>query len=311
MGDAMWLDLAILALIAFLAGFGARSGAPVAGLRLAALPLAYAGAIGAGWAFGPALGAQLGWSEAAGAIAAATAGFLGVSLGISLATRWLRKDTTPEPASQALGAVFGALRGALFALPILWLAGLAEGARVSGVQPELPDLSGAHLPALGGEVLGAGARPFVDTETAGGRFALGMVARPTATVAALQKVVQDPRVTALQRDAQFWYDVERGAVTAALARPSARALAGDQRFRARVAELGAVSPEAGKDPRRFQTELAIALADLGPRLRAVKEDPALSELLEDPELMASIENGNTLALLTDPRFRALVSRAAR
>jgi hypothetical protein len=308
----MWLDLAILALIAFLAGFGARSGAALAGLRLAALPLAYAAGIGAAWAFGPALGRQLGLSETVGALAAGSVGFVGVSLVISLGTRVLKKrDTSLTPASQAMGAVFGALRGALFALPILWFAGLAEGARVSGVRPELPDLSGAHLPALGGEVLGAGARQVVDTDTAGGRFALGMVARPTETIAAVQKVVQDPRVIALQRDGQFWHDVERGAVPAALARPSARALVSDQRFRAQAAAIGAVSPEAGKNPRFFQTELALALAELGPRLRAVKEDPALSELLEDPEVRASLQSGNTLALLTDPRFRALVSRATR
>jgi hypothetical protein len=308
----MWLDLAILALIAFLAGFGARSGAALAGLRLAALPLAYAGGIGAAWAFGRALGHQLGWSETAGALAAGSAGFVGASLLITLGTRAVRKrETSPTPASQAMGAVFGALRGALFALPILWLAGLAEGARVAGVRPELPDLSGAHLPALGGEVLGAGARQVVDTKTAGGRFALGMVAKPTETIAALQKLVQDPRVITLQRDAQFWQAVERGAVPAALARPSTRALVSDPRFRAQAAAVGAVSPAAAKDPRLFQTELALALAELGPRLRAVKDDPALSELLEDPEVRASIQSGNTLALLTDPRFRALVSRATR
>jgi hypothetical protein len=311
MQPGMWLDLAILALIAFLAGFGARSGAALAGLRLAALPLAYAGALGAAWAFGPALGRELGWSETAGALGAGSAGFLLAQLLISAGTRALRRETSHPPASQALGAVFGALRGALFALPVLWLAGLAEGARVSGVRPELPDLSGAHLPALGGDVLGAGARQVVDTDTAGGRFALGMMARPTETIAALQKVVQDPRVIALQRDGQFWHDVERGAVPAALARPSARALVGDRRFRAQAAEIGAVSPEAGKDPRLFQTELALALAELGPRLRSVKEDPALSELLDDPEVRASLQSGNTLALLGDPRFRALVSRATR
>jgi hypothetical protein len=307
----MWLDALILVLIAFLAGFGARSGAALAGLRLVALPLAYAGALAAAWAFGPALGRELGWSETLGALAAGTSGFLGVQLLISLGTRALRRDSAPPPTSQALGALFGALRGALFALPLLWLAGLAEGARVAGVRPELPDLSSARLPALGGEVIGAGARQVVDADSAGGRFALGIVSQPAETVEALQKVVQDPRVLTLQRDGQFWQDVERGAVSAALARPTARALVVDRGFRARLAQLGAVSPEAARDAQRFQTELAIALADLGPRLQAVRNDPALLALLEDPELRASLESGNTLALLGDARFRALVARATR
>ena len=307
----MWLDLLVLALIAFLAGFGARSGAAVAGLRLAALPLAYAGAIGAAWAFGPALGREVGWADPAGALVAGTVGLLAVQLLLSLGTRALRSESSPTPSSQALGAVFGALRGALFALPILWLAGLSEGARLAGVRPDLPDLSTARLPALGGEVLGAGARLAVAEDTAGGRFAIGMVARPAETVEALQQVVQDPRVLALQRDGDFWQDVERGAVPAALSRPATRALVGDRAFRARLGKIGAVSPEAARDPRLFQTELAIALAEIGPRLQAVRNDPALAALLEDPEVRASLQSGNTLALLNDERFRALVSRATR
>ena len=59
---------------------------------------------------------------------------------------------------------FGAARGALFALPLLWLAGLSEGARVAGVRPELPDLSGARLPALGTGVLGSGAEALLGDE---------------------------------------------------------------------------------------------------------------------------------------------------
>ena len=307
----MWLDLSILALIVFLAGFGARSGAAVAGLRLAALPLAYAGAIAAAWAFGPALGRELGWPDPAGALLAGTVGLLGVQFLISLGTRALRSESSPPPTSQALGAVFGALRGALFALPVLWLAGLSEGARLAGVQPDLPDLSTARLPALGGEVLGAGVRQVVDGDTAAGRFTVGLVSRPAATIEALQQVVQDQRVLTLQRDGAFWDDVERGAVPAALARPATRALVGDRAFRARLAEIGAVSPEAAHDAHRFQTELAIALADLGPRLQAVRNDPALTALLEDPEVRASLQSGNTLALLTDERFRALVARTTR
>jgi hypothetical protein len=307
----MWLDALVVVLIAFLAGFGARSGARVAGVRLIALPVAYAGGLAAAWAFGPALGREAGWSDTAGALVAGTIGVLGVQLVLSLLIRALRTDYTPPPASQALGAVFGALRGALFALPLLWLAGLAEGARLAGVQPSLPDLSGARLPALGGDVLGAGARLATDDDTAGGRFAVGFASRPAATLEALQQVVQDPRVIALQRDGGFWHDVERGAVRVALARPVTRALVRDRAFRARLAEIGAVSPEAAEDPQAFQNELVVALAEVGPRVQELRNDPALVSLLEDPEVHANVQSGNTLALLTDARFRAVLARATR
>ena len=307
---AMWVDALVLALIGLLAWSGARRGAAVAGLQLVGLPLAYAGAAGAGFAFGPALAQELGWAEAAGTLVAGSAGLVGVQLFVSVLTRALRaRGEEPEGASRAAGALFGTLRGALFALPLLWLASLAEGARSTGVRPELPDLSGAQLPALGTDVLGAGADALVDVRVPSGRLAAHFVRRPAETLEALQQVVSDPRVIQLQRDGNFWQDVERGALRAALARPAARELVQDRAFRGRLGKLGVVSPEAVTSPRGFESELSLALSELGPRLASIRSDPALAELLADPEVRASLQSGNHLALLRDPRFHALVSKA--
>jgi hypothetical protein len=308
----MWVDALVLALIACLAWVGARRGAAVAGVQLIGLPLAYAGAVAAAFAFGPALGEELGWPEAVGTLVAGSAGLVVVQLLVSAIARALReREEDPAGASQALGLLFGAMRGALFALPLLWLAGLSEGARLAGVRPELPDLSGAKLPALGSGVLGSGAEALVDEKAAGGRVAVRLVSHPAETLEALQQIVADPRVVQLQRDGPFWRDVERGAVHAALAKPSARALVNDPRFRARLGQVGVVSADAVTDPHDFETELSLALAELGPRLEAVRNDPAMQELLADPAVRESLQSGNTLALLGDPRFRALVSRATR
>jgi hypothetical protein len=182
---------------------------------------------------------------------------------------------------------------------------------VAGVRPELPDLSGAQLTALGSGVLGAGAGAVLDESAPGGRMAVRFVSHPAETLEALQQAVSDPRVVSLQRDAAFWRDVERGAVRTALAKPTARALVNDRAFRAQLGDVGVVSPEAVKNARSFESELSLALAELGPRLEAVRNDPALEELLADPEVRASLQSGNSLALLRDPRFRALVSRASR
>jgi hypothetical protein len=308
----MWLDALMLALIAVLAWAGARAGAGVAGLRLLGLPLAYAGAFGAGYAFGPALTRELGWSPLVALLAASSAGLLCVQVamhGLSRAAR--ARAEAGSAVSQALGAVLGAARGALFALPILWLGGLAEGARTSGLRPELPDLSSSRLPQLGTRVLGAAAGAVVDARAPGGRMAVQLAARPGEALAAAQHVVADPRTVALQRDAGFWQAVERGAVAAALARPAARALVDDRAFRTRLATIGAVSPEAEHQPRVFQLELAAALAEIGPRLAAIRSDPSFADLRDDPAVLASLQSGNTLALLRDPRFRALVTRATR
>ncbi|MGH7287011.1 MAG: hypothetical protein ACREI8_03215, partial [Myxococcota bacterium] len=94
------------------------------------------------------------------------------------------------------------------------------------------------------------------------------------------------------------------------ARPAARELVEDRAFRGRLGKLGVVSPEAAASPRGFESELSLALSELGPRLANIRSDPALAELLADPEVRASLQSGNHLALLRDSRFRALVSKAS-
>ncbi len=308
----MWLDAGVLVLILLLAWRGTRTGAAAAGLQLASLPIAYVAALLCAWAFGPALARELGWSDAIGGAVAATVGLFGVQALRWLGSRALRRhDETPAPTSQALGAVFGALRGALYALPILWLAGLGEGARVAGIRPELPDLSTAQLPALGGKVIGAGAQALLDEKDVGGRVAIRLASRPAETVVGLEQVLRDPRIASLERDAAFWDDVERGAVSSALTRPPARALVADRSFRAKLAGIGAVSPEAARDAHAFEVELALALAEAGPKVEALRADPALTSLLEDPAVRIRVQRGETLSLLNDSRVRSLVSHATR
>jgi len=309
----MWLDGLVLLAIVLLAWLGARAGAAASGLRLASLPLAYAAGLAGAWAFGPALAHELEWSETAGGVVSGTVALFGAQSVLSLLIRVLRRrEESPGSTSQALGAVFGALRGALYALPFLWLAGLAEGAREAGVAPDvLPDLSSAQLPAVGSQLIGLAARGVVDTKAPSGRIGLQLASHPAETVTSLQQVLRDPKVTSLQRDPSFWEAVEDGAVSAALARPAARALIADRSLRSRLAAIGAISPDAGREASVFQVELALALAELGPKLEAVRNDPALKSLLEDPAVRASVQNGDTLSLLGDPRFRSIVSQATR
>jgi hypothetical protein len=50
------------------------------------------------------------------------------------------------------------------------------------------------------------------------------------------------------------------------------------------------------------------LAEIGPRVKALRNDPALRELANDPATSEALHQGNTLALLGDPRFRGLLQR---
>jgi hypothetical protein len=48
---------------------------------------------------------------------------------------------------------------------------------------------------------------------------------------------------------------------------------------------------------------------VGPRLRALREDAQLQQLLGDPEVVARAQAGDYLGLLADPGFRAVLTRA--
>jgi hypothetical protein len=306
----MWLDLLVVVLVLLLGWLGARGGPLQAGLRLAAIPLAYGAAFGAAAFFGAGLASRFALPELAGQVLAGSGAFL-VSYGVlsamaGVAGRRAREDGV-SPLAQLLGGGLGALRAAVLLIPILWVANLAEGARQSGVGEGLPDLSSSQLREAPSGLLEAGAGVTLG-DGAEGRMAKRWIAHPGASLNAMNELMEDPNLRIIQTDQGFWRDLEEGRVTNAMARPTWRQLASDPSFRERLGSLGFVSQEAVTDEPRFRAELTQTLADVGERLGRVRSDPQLGELLEDPEVQRQLQEGDTLALLADPRFQQLVAR---
>ena len=82
-----------------------------------------------------------------------------------------------------------------------------------------------------------------------------------------------------------------------------------RRCGSRLARLGLVSRRGGaRCRRRSGSRWRQVLEEIGPRLRGLRSDPAVQELLADPAVVAMLENGDTLGLLAHPKFRELVSR---
>ena len=69
-------------------------------------------------------------------------------------------------------------------------------------------------------------------------------------------------------------------------------------------------PPAASEPAAFREAAGHTLHQLGPRLRALRNDPALQELMADPEVQSALQSGDTLALLSHPGFRQLVASVA-
>jgi hypothetical protein len=139
-------------------------------------------------------------------------------------------------------------------------------------------------------------------------MALNMAARPKETMQGVKSVMDNPRIQGLQNDELFWSYVESGAIDAAMNQGSFLGIAHDETLRNELAEVGLIADHAAQDPRLFRNEVRDVLNEVSPRLRGLKEDPAVQQLLQDPEVVSALERGDHVSLLRNPGFRALVSQ---
>ena len=313
MGLSMWLNaLAVLVVVACMAA-GAWSGGLATGLRIATLALAYAAAVFLGPAFAPAIGAQLGAGDLFAALASSTVVFVVAYLGLGIASRFARRlgpreNTGRSPRDRFLGACFGALRGGLLALMVVYLVMCLDALRATahtGVVLEVGDSAAARITS---GVMESALAAALDPADPGARFATRFAARPATSAAELQTLLDDPSFARLRSDSRFWNDVESGNLDEALQRPSFVALAHDARLRQSAARLGLVADEAAFDPDVFRQSIAQVFEEIGPRLRGLHGDPAVQQLLADPEIVGMLQRGETMGLLADPKFRELVAR---
>ena len=126
----------------------------------------------------------------------------------------------------------------------------------------------------------------------------------------LESVTSDPALRALQADGVFWMQVEQSQAHNAVYRPAFQDLVANAGFRQQLAELGAIDERSATDPEAFRREMQDVLERLGPRLRALKQDPGMQELANDPEVLAQLQAGDPWALLSDGRVHRLAARIA-
>ena len=311
----MWLDLIALAVFAYLTFSGAKRGALVSFLRAFSL----LGAYGAAFLLGPPLGEQtaalLGAPSIVGTGVAGAAVFVATVAILSTVTAFIRRaqkhrdiEQERHPGDRIAGACFGALQGAFLAVLLGLLAGWVEVGRKAGALAGLPDPGGHKVAAAAQTAIETAADTMLDESNLGGRAAARLAARPDRALEDAHKLMESPTVHRLQQDPLFWTYLEDGAIDQALHTRSFIAFSEDREVRESVASYGLMSPDDAADPARFRQQMRPVLKQLGPRVRTLRRDPALRELAEDPATRDALLQGNTLALLADPRFRALLQR---
>jgi hypothetical protein len=305
----MALDLLALVLLVAFAWRGARRGALASGLSLVALVAGYV----AGWLAATRLGgdvaAMAGVPALLGAPLAGTLAFLAVSGAIG-ALGWLLRrgrDDAPSIPSRAGGALFGALRGSLVALLVgllsVWFEAWQQaqpGNEIAAPAIETPLQAATRAAVTAGVEAALGDAP-------GATLAARTLAHPAESIAGLRALAATPEIAALAADRELWAYVEAGSYDAALAQPSFQRLQWNGERRRELAALGIVGEHSAGDPSLFALEARAALAQVGPRLRTLRNDPDLAALASDPQVAAMVERQDVVGLLLHPGFQRVVS----
>jgi uncharacterized membrane protein required for colicin V production len=312
----MWLDTVVIAILACFVTAGVLRGGLAAGMSVVTLAVAYAVAILGATRSGPGVAEQLGLPGILGAPIVGAVLFLVAYFVMSAVSaklkRWERKRRLGSRSvrDRFLGGCFGLLRGGLIVLLLSVLAIWLDALRETGTADFLPELGSSRAAAVTESIVETGVESALSDAGVGGRFVARMAARPGASSADLQAVLDNPHIGALQEDRLFWTYVENGAVSDALNQQSFLVVTHDEELRTQLAAIGLVDEEAGRDPRAFRATAEEVLREVGPRIRGLRNDPELQKLIEDPEVASLIESGDTLALLGHRGFRDLVAHVA-
>jgi len=207
------------------------------------------------------------------------------------------------------GACFGVMQAGLALLMLAVLGSVLDAAYRVGL-PQGVDQSGSFLIGSTRRVVATGLGATMG-DGPGSQLAVKLVADPGHALQSFQQLLNGERFGALQVDSYFWELLAEGEIDTALARPSFYNLMHDTPTRATLADLG-LAPEAARtDPEAFRRALRATMVTAAPRVRAIRDDPAIAELAADPEVQQALADGNTIGLLSHPQMRALLDRVMR
>lgn len=311
----MWLDLTVLGILVASAVVGLLRGTLVSSVRLGGALAAYVGS----WVLGP-QAAPIFEARGLSGMAAVLAGSLAVFFMLLVLVEILaaaakafdRRRLGGQPRSapdRVGGAVVGAVAGAAFAVLVAWLGITVDALRTQTGNEALPSVEDSHfVPVARSVIRGAGTWALSDRGLVGVAVARA-AADPAEALSRVERLLTNPHVVELRDDPGFWQLVANGRARSAVERTTFLALAYDGTTRRELADLGLVSEEAATSSRAFRDAAIEALAVVGPRIQAIREDPALARLEADPAVRKMIEANDTLGLLRHPDVRLVIAHA--
>jgi uncharacterized membrane protein required for colicin V production len=311
-------DLIAVAVLAVFVALGAFRGTLAGFLRVATVGLAYLSAFFAATKLGVVVAVLTGFSHLGAAALLGSGVFLFVYVAGSVISMLLiraerdhRADIPRGAYDRFGGACFGALQAGLAILLLAVFGSVLDAAYRAGL-PQGVDQSNSYLIASTRRVVARGVGAALG-DGPGAKLAMRLVADPGQALVSAKQLLAGPRFAALQQDVVFWDLASSGelSIDNALNRRSFLELMYDDSTRAQMADLGLVPEAARNDPQAFRASLRTSLAQAGPRIRAIRSDPALAELAQDPEVQSALQSGNGVSLFAHPAFRQLIDRAMK
>ncbi len=200
----------------------------------------------------------------------------------------------------------------LLAYLALWLDVSRDLSRTEG-SPDTPQTTEEAFTdgSIAAQITGTLVESAVEAaagDDAGARVMARFASQPKLAMMSVQTLSENEALRAVQADDFFWTLVKNGAADRAANRLSFQAMIHDDSVRREFRSLGLVSEHAGRDAAGFRAELTPILEKIGPRLKALEEDPEIHALAEDPEVLSMLESGNTLGLMGHPKIREIATR---
>ena len=316
----MVLDLIALAILGVFALIGALRGGVASAMGLMTLVASYAVAVWAAQNLGTSLAEKTGLSPLLAPVVAGTAGFLLTAVTVggigAVVRRWaggLRGDSRMGVANRWLGGFLGVVRGALVVVLISFLVIWLDAARQSGAVDGLdavPDIRISSAAKVTQKIVEVTVAAAMDTDDATADVVARLASRPGPALKSLQAILADRRIETLQGDRFFWTLIENGAYQRAMNRRSFQQISRSPEMRAHFVNVGVVGAAAADDRRVFEERFAEVLAEVGPRVKGLVNDPDLQRLARDPEVTSMLESGDTLGLFRHEGIQNLVAKVS-
>ncbi len=302
----------LIACVLFFAYRGYKAGLVLSAGRVLSLVGGYAASLLLATALSPWLEQQLDVSSLTAKLIAGIGLFIVVSAGISALIRMLFRLSPKKVQDSALmkwsGAGFGAASGYLIAVLTLWFYGLMMGA-ITIAAPEM----GERMQAAAGinkskdsvgqllveKTSTAIAQTFItpsEQENPLRQATALLMTQPQSTLQSIQRLSQDATLRALLQAPANQQVLLTGNTSDVVQ------LANFQQLRNNPDMQSLFGQEKLNDE-----ELAKVIITFSQRAEHLKNDEKLQSLLQDPELQKQLADGNTLAVLTHPGGRELMS----